>query len=158
MTVGVEVSNETQLRLAEGVLLRLAEGVLLAEGAEGQIAIAFVAEEAIAELNGRYRSLPESTDVLSFPSHVEGEEDDWPEPDDADHAYLGDIVISPDVAARHAEEDAVALSEELGRLVVHGVLHLLSYDHEVDGGEMMARQAELLVELAPLLPALLPGD
>ncbi len=121
--------------------------------------MAFVPETTIAELNRRYRSLDESTDVLSFPYRVEGEEDDWPEPDDADEeGYLGDIVISPEVAARNAEEDGVSLSGELGRLVVHGVLHLLGYDHEVDGGEMMARQDELVAELAPLLPALLPGD
>lgn len=152
MSAGVEVTNETELRLDEGVVRRLAEAVLLAEGVTGQVVVAFVAEAAIAELNSRFRSLAESTDVLSFPYRVEGEEDDWPEPDDAEEDYLGDIVISPDVAARHAEEDGAALSEELGRLVVHGVLHLLNYDHEVDGGEMMARQAELVVELAPLLP------
>ena len=156
----MDVVNETDLPLDGEAVSRVVYAVLRAEEVTGGLAVAFVSEEAMAELNSRYRALPGATDVLSFPYRVEGEEDDeWPEPEDAgDDGSLGDIVICPGIAAAHAQEDRIPLAEELGRLMIHGVLHLLGYDHEVDSGEMMARQDALLAELAPLHPAILPRD
>lgn len=147
----VEVTNETDLPLAEEAVFGLAEAVLGGEGAAGDLTVAFVSEQTMAELNDRYRGLPEPTDVLSFPH---GADDDWPAGDEEEGEYLGDVVVCPAYAAVNASEEGISLAEELRRLVVHGVLHILGYDHETDAGEMLALQEKLLVELdgrAPLL-------
>ena len=84
-------------------------------------------------LNRRYRGKDRSTDVLSFPA---------PPP------LLGDLVISVPYAARQARRRGQRLSREIERLLLHGYLHLLGYDHETDGGEMDALEARLKRRLA----------
>lgn len=139
----IEVSNETAHRFREEAVAQIVGRVLAAEDADGVVAVAFLGEEAVAELNGRYRGHAESTDVLSFPAG--GTEDaDWPEPDGLEDEFLGDVVICPDVAERNALEDEISLAEEIRRLLVHGGLHLLGYDHVTDDGEMRAREEALL--------------
>jgi probable rRNA maturation factor len=91
---------------------------------EGHVAVEFVPEERIRELNRRYRQLDEPTDVLSF-----GVDEDGPA---AGPRELGDIVICPECTA------------DLREAVVHGALHLTGMDHEHDDGEMLALQAELM--------------
>jgi probable rRNA maturation factor len=91
---------------------------------DGHVAVEFVPEPRIAELNARHRGRPGPTDVLSFPV----DEDAVP----AGPRELGDIVICP------------ARTEDLREAIVHGALHLTGMDHETDEGEMLALQAELL--------------
>lgn len=91
---------------------------------DGHLAISFVDAERIAELNAEHRGKQGPTDVLSFPI----DEDEDP----LGPRELGDVVICP--------EHTVDLREA----IVHGVLHLVGMDHEVDDGEMLARQAEIL--------------
>ena len=105
--------------------------------AEESIAIRLVTDADMARLNETYRGKKGTTDVLSFPSasrrrpgtlrthlrKVEGRQ-------------LGDIAISPTVALRNAKLYKRRLPEELQVLILHGVLHLLGYDHEKDHGEM----------------------
>lgn len=88
----------------------------------------------MAAINGEHRAKPEPTDVLSFP--VDGPDllDGWP--DDGPEPELGDIIICPDAA-----------QEPLTTLAVHGLLHLLGYDHEVDDGEMLAIQDAIVDRL-----------
>jgi len=90
-----------------------------------------VGPEQMAEINGTHRDKPVPTDVLSFP--VDGPEiaDGWP--DDGPAPELGDIVICPQAA-----------QDPLETLAVHGLLHLLGYDHETDGGEMLRLQDDLM--------------
>lgn len=95
----------------------------------GHVAIAFVAEAEIAELNARHRGRAAPTDVLSFPVDEDAVA--------AGPRELGDIVICP------------AQTAELREAVVHGVLHLVGMDHETDRGEMLTLQAELLRWTAP---------
>ena len=91
---------------------------------EGHVAIEFVGERRIAELNAEHRLLPEPTDVLSFP--IDGVEN-------APGAReLGDVVICP------------ARTADVREAVVHGMLHLLGWDHETDDGQMLELQRELL--------------
>ncbi len=99
------------------------------------LTVAFVEDPAIKGLNATYRNRDYATDVLSFAYGREGDED---------IPYLGDIVIAPGVASEHARSRGVAVDDELRRLLVHGVLHLLGYDHETDSGEMVRLQAKLL--------------
>ena len=92
--------------------------------ADGHVAVSFVDEARIAELNAEHRGRPEPTDVLSFPVDADGAEAYGPR-------ELGDVVICPERA------------EDLLEAVVHGVLHLTGMDHEADEGEMLALQAEI---------------
>jgi probable rRNA maturation factor len=111
------------------------------------VSVVFVGREAIRDLNARYRGQARPTDVLSFP--YPGERVDG-------RRYLGDIVIAPDVAGEHAGvRRGGSLDTEMRMLLVHGVLHLIGYDHETDSGEMLRLQARLLrrpeLAAAPLL-------
>jgi probable rRNA maturation factor len=110
-----------------------------------------VDDAAIARLNADYRGTPRPTDVLSF-SQIEGA---GPE---GGH-LLGDVVISVETARRQARERGRPLDEEVAALLVHGVLHLLGYDHERSAAgarAMFARERE--VAAAAGLPALALGD
>jgi probable rRNA maturation factor len=100
------------------------------------LGLMIVTAEEMAAINGEHRQKTEPTDVLAFP--VDGPEALGAWPADGPPPELGDIVICPDAA-----------QEPLGTLAVHGLLHLLGYDHEVDAGEMLALQDTLLAEVAP---------
>jgi probable rRNA maturation factor len=99
---------------------------LAAAGVDGDLhlAIAFVGEAEIQELNRDHRDRDRPTDVLSFPIDGDGPA--------AGPRELGDVVICPE----H--------TEDLAEAVVHGVLHLCGYDHETDGGEMLALQNRVM--------------
>ena len=92
---------------------------------EGHVAIEFVSAERIAELNETWRGKIGPTDVLSFPV-------DEDEVDPLGERELGDVFICPEYTS------------DLVEAVVHGVLHLTGMDHEVDEGEMLAVQAEIM--------------
>ncbi len=106
------------------------------ELSDREVSILLTDDEGIRELNSRFRNINRPTDVLSFPME--------------DECLLGDIVVSMETAGRQAREFKVSLEEEIGRLVVHGVLHLLGYDH-VKGGtqarKMRTKEEELLKRL-----------
>ena len=140
----------------------LADAVLRAEGVTGhaELSVLFVAEDEIAVLNQEFMEVVGPTDVLAFPIDADGatfvEVTSTPmtatgphktEPDPADlPLLLGDVVICPAVAARQAPEHAGNLDDELALLVVHGVLHVLGWDHadpeEIE--RMRARELQLL--------------
>ena len=123
-------------------LIGLARATLLGEGiADAELSISLVTEAEIAELHERYMQEPGPTDVLTFPL----DEDDVTE---QGLRMLGDVVIAPAVAAANNPGDPAA---ELRLLVVHGVLHILGYDHEQDGerSEMWARQERYSGVAAP---------
>ncbi len=121
--IELDLSEDAPLPRTE--VERLVALALASAGVEdGHVAVSFVEPGEIAALNARHRAQEGPTDVLSFP--VDG----------AANAVgpreLGDIVICP------------AHTEDLREAVVHGALHLVGMDHEVDDGEMLALQAELL--------------
>jgi len=99
--------------------------------ARGEVSLAFVSDAAIRALNREYRRADAPTDVLSFPSE---------EP-----RFLGDIVIAEGVARRQARRAGHEFGVEARVLALHGLLHLLGYDHEqdADGGRMRALEARL---------------
>jgi probable rRNA maturation factor len=90
---------------------------------DAELSVLFIGDRAMRTLNRRYRGKDETTDVLSF-SLREGR---FPsiQPD-----MLGDIVISIPVAARQARREGHSIAREIDRLLVHGLVHLLGYDHE----------------------------
>jgi probable rRNA maturation factor len=97
--------------------------------ARGALTIALVPDARVRALNLRYRRQDRPTDVLSFPADVPGN--------------LGDVVIASGVARRQAREAGHRLRTELRVLALHGLLHLLGYDHERDGGRMARVEARL---------------
>jgi rRNA maturation RNase YbeY len=143
----VDVTNQTPFPVSADGVAGAVSAVLDSERVNGAVDVAFLPVETMAELNERYRGVAGATDVLSYPGGVEG--DGWPEPPDVDLApFLGDVLICPAVAQRHSREDGLALGKEILHLLVHGTLHLLGYDHEVDEGEMQAREESLRSELS----------
>ena len=97
--------------------------------ARGQITVALVPDRRVQELNRTFRGKNTSTDVLSFPADEPG--------------VLGDVVIARGVARRQARETGHDLPTEIRVLALHGLLHLLGYDHEHDGGRMARLEARL---------------
>lgn len=109
-------------------------------GATG-VAIVLAGDAAVRRLNRQFRGKDQTTDVLSFPAGGETLPDGT--------SPLGEIVISVAQAGRQAEARGHSLARELRLLVIHGYLHLLGYDHEVDDGTMMRLQARLARALIP---------
>ncbi len=126
------------------VLQKAAELYGLSEGVE--VGVTFLDDAAIQELNRDYRDKDRPTDVLSFALN----EGDEPEIVDApEEELLGDILISLETTARQAEEYGHNLERELAYLTVHGMLHLLGYDHEepADQAEMRLEEEAVLASL-----------
>ena len=97
--------------------------------ARGDVTVAIAGDGRVRALNRRFRHVDRSTDVLSFPSGS-------PE-------YLGDIVIAAGVAARQARAAGHSLRTEIRVLALHGLLHLLGYDHDRDDGRMARLERRL---------------
>ena len=100
----------------------------------GDVVVRLVDEEEIRELNRAWRGKDRPTDVLSFPSGLV---------DPAGRRHVGDIALCLPVAARQAARRRHAPGREAMLLALHGLLHLLGYDHETDDGEMEALERRL---------------
>ena len=127
----VLVSNRQPGPVDEDGIRDLAEATLRGEGhIDVELSVSFVEEAEIEDLHVRYMNEPGSTDVLSFALG---------EVDEHGVRLLGDVVIAPAVAGRNNPGDPPA---ELRLLLVHGILHLLGYDHErdIEKATMWARQ------------------
>jgi probable rRNA maturation factor len=109
--------------------------------ARGAVTIALVSDRRVRILNRQYRGVDRATDVLSFPAgdaiRVE------PGRQSRRTVFLGDIVIARGVAARQARAAGHGESTEWRVLALHGLLHLIGYDHEQDEGEMRRAEARL---------------
>lgn len=103
---------------------------LLDQSKDSEICISFVDDETIRELNNSYRNINRATDVLSFFQ------------DGPDFSILGDIVISVDTAKRHAVRYENTYEFEINKLLVHGILHLLGYDHKKKRETIVMREKE----------------
>ncbi len=147
----VNLIDDHPIGIDTTLLLELAEMVLSAEGyPQGTtVDITTVDDDAMADLNRRHLGVDGATDVLSFPleqlepGHVpQRSSDDAP-------VHLGDIVLAPDYIARQAERLAVEVAHEHALLVVHGLLHLMGWDHADDSEAeaMEAREADLLARI-----------
>lgn len=120
--------------------------------ADGEVALTFVDDDAIQQLNRTYRGIDGPTDVLSFPMREQtADEMDivWPDQDPAETRLLGDIVISVPRAREQSQHYGHSLEREIGFLFVHGFLHLVGYDHDSEEAEnlMFAKQERILAEV-----------
>lgn len=148
--MSVLVSNDAELDtlLGEDEVRAIAAHVLASEGVgrEVEISLSYVDEGEMRELNNEWRGIDRTTDVLSFECDSPFDEDI---PLD-EVLELGDIILAPEVIARQAPGFGNAPADECRLMIVHGLLHLLGYDHiEDDEAEVMeAREDEILRELA----------
>ena len=138
--ITVEVRDGTRTRIDGEQVAALVAYVLAAEGvADAEVGVHLVGERRMRALNLQHRGLDEVTDVLSFP--LEGADED---PAEGVPRLLGDVVLCPVQARRQARADGTPIAFETALLIVHGVLHLLGWDHEEHPAPMALRQAELL--------------
>jgi len=110
-------------------LSRFATRVQRELGIAGEVNIGITSNREMRTLNRTFRKKNKPTDVLSFPSVTPG--------------VAGDIAISLEIAAENAAELGHPLATEVKILILHGMLHLAGYDHEIDEGEMHQREADL---------------
>ena len=131
--MSIDIANESGVAVGEVELAALARHVLDRLGIHplAELSVLLVDEDAMADLHQRWMGEPGPTDVLAFPMdelrppHLGGNRDDQgPEP-----GLLGDVVLCPQVAAEQAEKAGHSTQDELELLCVHGILHLLGYDH-----------------------------
>lgn len=151
--VKVIITNEQNtVKIPKGIRLlirRCCTAVLVMEGftTDAEVSVTLVDNERIRELNSQYRNIDKETDVLSFPLGVDGVYDVNLDTGDA---QLGDIVLSIPKALEQAEDYGHSLEREIGYLTVHSMLHLLGYDHENGGLElvrMREKEEKALTEL-----------
>lgn len=132
-------TDEENSHLTYEFFMKIAEAVfdyLNNKENQYEISLLITNDETIHLLNKEYRQKDKPTDVLSFPME--------------DEVMLGDIVISLDTAKNQAQEREIGLDREIAFLFIHGLLHLLGYDHETsveDEKEMFALQEEILKKL-----------
>lgn len=123
-----ELDSKTKSSIKKIARLVLKE---LAVPKDSELSISFIDDAQMRELNRTYRNIDRTTDVLSFP---QGEGPDF--------TLLGDIIISIDTASRHAESYGVTQHEELKKLIIHGILHLLGHDHKKKKETQIMREKE----------------
>jgi probable rRNA maturation factor len=142
--INVDADDGVDQRVDIPALVTMLERVLVEDAVEDGAALAIVLADDVLlrELNLRHREVDAATDVLSFPAG-EGEETPGPE---GEPEYLGDIVVSVESVERQAASAGLAAGEELAHVVLHGLLHLLGYDHEEPDEEavMKAREEAVL--------------
>lgn len=146
--MNVFLADEQDDPLDSEPLRRLAELVLREEQfpIDTEVSLLLVGEEQIATYNERFMQRPGATDVLAFPvEHLKPGVVPDRRPG-GPPLNIGDVVIAPSIVRAQAEAAGVSFDEELSLLVVHGLLHLLGYDHQddVDADEMEDRERQLL--------------
>jgi probable rRNA maturation factor len=135
-------NRQRRCKIAPIGIAALCDGVMrVLEKPGHSLSVTFVSAGEIRKMNRRYRGKDRATDVLSFPYPGEYEEG---------RPILGEIVISPEVAEDNARRWHSSTSQEIRKLLVHGILHLLGYNHEADRGDMARLQGRLLRRLPAL--------
>ena len=98
----------------------------------GDVELVFVNDDEMRKINREHRGIDKATDVLSFPyEQVSG-------------GLMGSVVISTDTASRVAGELGHSIEYEIALLFLHGILHILGYDHEIDNGQMRQKEKEVI--------------
>lgn len=133
---------------AEALVRRAADAAARAVEGDVSVVILLTDDASVRELNARYRDKDYATNVLSFPAPENPE------------GLLGDICLAFGVCAREAQEQGKTLEDHLQHLVVHGVLHLLGYDHEseAEADEMESLESVVLAGLGIADPYVLTGE
>lgn len=124
----IDLDNRTDQQIDIELLERIAQSLT-----DKDVELILTRDDEMAQINKETREIDKSTDVLSFPmAEMPG-------------APLGSIVISEDYVRRGSEEFGHSQNAERALLFIHGMLHILGYDHEVDSGEMRVKESELIL-------------
>jgi probable rRNA maturation factor len=124
----IELENNTEFNLDLKTIETITDTLTSRD-----VELIVVKNDEIQKLNSEHRNIDKATDVLSFPMDF-----DFP------NMPLGSIVISTDFVEEKAKEYGHSFDEEFTLLYIHGILHLLGYDHEIDDGEHRAKEEELI--------------
>ena len=149
MEINILIDEDLEGKLELSWLQDIARQVLVAQGAGAEVELGLViaTEERVKKLNRDYRGRDEPTDVLAFSAREEVGADLPPfvQPPDG-VLHLGEVIISYPQAAIQAEEHRHSIKKEIAILIIHGVLHLLGYEHDEPKREqqMRTREAEIL--------------
>jgi probable rRNA maturation factor len=108
-----------------------------AAGLRGSVDVLITGSAAMRAMNARFRKKDKATDVLSFPSELQGQKRNGA------RAFAGEIAISADIATQNAMRLGHSAAIEVKILVLHGILHLAGFDHERDNGQMARKEAKL---------------
>jgi probable rRNA maturation factor len=157
IAVDVQIDDEFVGRVNASLLIEAATTTLRHQKVDRpvELTIVVVGDGQVRRLNREFRHVDEPTDVLAFPS----EEDSFLRAEGMPH-YLGDVIISFDRASAQAQRAGHSVGAELQLLIVHGVLHLLSYDHAEpeEKSIMWAAQSAVLNELGAALTNYTPEE
>ena len=121
------IENESAISLPTTLLEKICD-----EHTQKEVELVIIDAQSMQELNMQHRGIDKTTDVLSFPLQ------DFP------HAPLGSIVINYELAEEKAKELGHTQEEEIALLFIHGLLHLVGYDHEIDDGQMRQKEEALI--------------
>ena len=138
--LNIEVTGAAVPRFSRREIAEFVRRVLIALRVDDdihEVSIAIVDDDAMRNLNRKFRKKNKTTDVLTFPA------DDSDADPNATGRPLGDIVISLDQARRQARDERHSLATEVRYLLLHGILHALGFDHETDDGEMNALEMKV---------------
>lgn len=154
--MNVLFADEQDQPIVTDELLMLAELVLDAEGLDEEtgVALVLIDEQQMAELNSVHMGREGPTDVLSFPIETAAPGSPPKRAPGGPPIELGDVFISPSVVRRNAGQHGVPFQDEIALMVVHGLLHLLGWDHEdeADAVRMEGRERELLSRIGRVRP------
>lgn len=123
----IELDNRTSLQIDTALIDAIADSLTKKE-----IELILLSSDEMREINKTHRNIDKDTDVLSFPY------------EEMPMSPLGSIVISSSHVEAGAKEFGHTADDEFALLFIHGMLHLLGYDHEKDGGEMREKEAEII--------------
>ena len=143
MTIAIEIEHEAWRDIAGFDVLAMRAATLATDEIPGEIVLVLAGDSEVQILNREWRGHDKPTNVLSFPANP-----DMPLPDGAE-PLLGDVIIAYETAAREAAEQSKSVSDHATHLIVHGILHLLGYDHdtEPEAEAMAARERAILASL-----------
>jgi probable rRNA maturation factor len=125
----IDIDNQTNYTIKIDFLEKVLEHLT-----QKDIELIVTTNESIQLINKEYRGIDKATDVLSFPY------------EDMPMVPLGSIIISIDYVKAKSQELGHSIDDEFSLLFIHGLLHLLGYDHEVDSGEMRTKEEALIQE------------
>ncbi|MBL7209672.1 MAG: rRNA maturation RNase YbeY [Dehalococcoidia bacterium] len=150
--INVHIEKKLKASVRENWLKSIVQKALEIEGvAPVELGVVITDTETVRQLNRTYRGLDEPTDVLAFRMHLDTGQEQQPSfvapPDGVRH--LGEVIISYPQSVQQAHEQRHRVDQELALLTVHGVLHLLGYDHEQpeESQRMRAKEEEILGKL-----------
>lgn len=137
--IDIQIATDAQISITEGQITDWAMHTLKSEINGGEITIRITDQDEITQLNHAYRKKNQATNVLSFPANI-------PKNIDLDTPLLGDIIICLDVIIQEAQDLNKSLESHFAHMIVHGILHLLGYDHiePTDAEIMQAKEIKII--------------